>query len=100
MQLELLGRVFPLPRLYEEERDRACRVDCKARDPAVDPGITPLATVGVASVGPQGADPLDDGSESAQNFSYVIRDERIEVGAVGREAKGLANRGEQALDVL
>src|SRR5258705_13384588 len=71
VQLELLRRIFSLPRLDQEERDRARRMDRKARDPAVDPRVTALAAMSVAAMGAQRADTLDYCREPAQDFAHA-----------------------------
>jgi hypothetical protein len=73
-------------------RKSARRPDRTARDPAVDPRVTALAAVSVAAMAAQRADTLDYCREPAQDLAHVIRDQRIEVGAVGRETERLPDR--------
>jgi hypothetical protein len=56
MQPQIPARVFPLPGFDQEERDRAGRVNGKARDAPVDPRIAAFASMRVAAMRAQRAD--------------------------------------------
>jgi hypothetical protein len=58
MPLEIALRVFALPRLDQEQRDRAGRMDRKTCDAPIETRVTPFAAVGVAAVRAQRADAL------------------------------------------
>lgn len=100
MQFQVALRVLPLPGLDQKERDRARGMNGKVGYAPVKPGVSPLAPVGVATMCAQRANALDHGREAAKNLADIVRDQRIEVGAVCSQAERFADRTEQRLDVL
>jgi hypothetical protein len=64
-------------------------VNGQSRDARINPATSALSAVRIAAVRPEGADPVHDRVQSAQDRSHVDRDFVGDAGLVRRQAEGI-----------